>query len=341
MAVRIVVVLSFCLTTYAAGGDKDEKPQKCLGMEEKVSMDGIEERRSGTEVMRQVMNNLKIALARSLKNDESFKSIIEGKTDCQWDCFPSVVGKLTTPVVWGTKLFALEKDRSKRYFARAITGAFTLCYPDADRDVVLNFTTQVVADMRHPHEVEVNLKFERTCPGHPVGGQKAVKEFSDYADYLGMAGQLVLLEERFAKLKAYITKEGFDCQQKCAFGKEGTLARSLMLLWNTGIFSESNGRSNSIESFTGAIKTCYPLVAHDLAHRYVEAVMDQVDAELEKVTRLYPSLRIPFLAAKQASENPARSYVALAFAAFSALLVGGALALRRVRQTAEDEFAAE
>jgi len=329
-------VVAAAADTLAKPGD-DHPAKMCLSRGHEVMGMKYDQFQDGFDRVFTV--SLEGALKAVMYKGHTFKEAVEHMGDCQWDCMLSNV-KQIGDLWWGTQKYKLPDAEQKEQGIQAITGAFMACYPGAPRDHVLTVAAHISDRMEHvsPEEIKgankpVEIDAQR-CPGAPPGMGKDVDEskteWNNFLQNLGSAFQ----DADAATPKFHEFMKGtYACQSDCL---SSTMQNALTNLWQAGLFGQEEGSMMSIKSITGAIKTCYPALDHAVAYEFSENIMKSVNAELDKVTRLYPSIVIPHIAALQAAER--RQVPTVAIAAAGVAVVGAvafvALARKRMRAAA-------
>lgn len=291
--------------------------------------------------------NMGNALYVAIKGDEQAQKLFEDHGKCQLDCFIGMMRTNTLPTFFSAGLDNNTDKEALKLGTEAVTGGIKACYPGVLRSQALAFGEAVVKLMFQisQGEVEVdeatqapfNMSKMKACPGNPEGGADAEKDFMKFASSLPAAFEEKINDKKFKELSEFIDTESYECQAKCAFSPDGSIGVALQVFWLTGNVGKPNRKELGVDAITGALKTCYPRLDHDTVRSFISDVVTKVLTEMGQLSRLYPTMNIPFL---QNQEETGSSSVTIAAGGVAVLAVGmmvTTLALRRRSSTPSDE----
>merc|ERR1719253_215777 len=176
--------------------------------------------------------------------------------------------RLSIETLYGKLGAAIVSPESKSLAIESLTGAIKACYPAPPRQAVLDIATKVVAQIGKDVVMESpSFGLVKSCPNAGKGGK--VFWGHDMPKFKGAfktAWQELLSNNENAR-KAFETSAK-DCQGDCL---TKAIAKAAFTLYE----SDRQPHLDSdmyIESFTGAVKMCYPGVERSLAKELVSDV---------------------------------------------------------------------
>jgi hypothetical protein len=333
---RVAAVLTLIALVSAQEG------KKCADPSTKVDM------RKG--VMKHT-GDMRKALYVAIKGDEQAQKLIEDHDACQWSCFAEMMMVNTLPTFFSAGFANTGDKKVLELGTEAVTGGIKACYPGVPRSEALSFAEGVVKLMLQISQGKIKVDdatkapFDtskmKKCPGHPEGGAEAQKDFLKFVKSLPAAFEEKIKDKKFKDLSDFLDSESYDCQMKCAFADQGSISMALQIFWATGKVGESNRKELGVDAITGALKTCYPRVPHDTVKSFVSDAVTKVLKEMGHLSRLYPTMNIPFLEDQEETGSSSLTMVAGGVAVLSVGMMVTTLALRRRRSTPSGEEARE
>jgi len=227
-----------------------------------------------THFMATMDDSLSLAATKVMDKNPEFKKLLtEYGKECQLECAGDIM-KEVAKMWYGTKAVSGSGAGAMDRASQSITGALMACYPTMAHGDMMGVAKTMVDLMGGPVDASKipEIKVKSKCPGQPPkADQEMAKAFT--AGVKELPKQFGKSLAKFPELKKYLNEGVFQCQNDCS---DKTIGITIINLWKSGRFGQTEGNENAIKALTGSLKACYPSVPRKKMLAFVTDVIQSM-----------------------------------------------------------------